>query len=123
MTGNNTWHVGNAAMDGAPRRGWVVGHFRDPDDIRLSKDVEIKWGVHPAGEERAAWQGDEKRTTIILLVNGRFRINLSVGSHLLTNQGDYAMWGPGVGHSRHAEEDSSSSLSAGPPFVSEFPDC
>jgi len=74
--------------------------------VRRSADVEIKWGVHARGEERAAWQGEEFRTTVLLLVKGRFRINLSVESFLLEKEGDYAMWGPGVGHSWHAEEDS-----------------
>jgi hypothetical protein len=106
MSGAGNWHFGNAGVDGADRRGWLVGHFMDPDDVRMSKDVEIKWGIHPAGDEREAWHGDEDRTTVLILVHGTFRINLSVGSHLLAEQGDYAMWGPGIGHSWHAEEDS-----------------
>jgi D-lyxose ketol-isomerase len=36
----------------------------------------------------------------------RFRIELAVGAHLLADEGDYAMWGPGIGHSWQAEEDS-----------------
>jgi len=101
-----TWHVGNAGLDGQERRGWIVGHFLDREDIRHSGDVEIKWGVHARGEERAAWQGEEFRTTVLLLVKGRFEINLSVQSFVLEHEGDYAMWGPGVGHSWRAEEDS-----------------
>jgi quercetin dioxygenase-like cupin family protein len=106
MADYNAWHFGNAATDGDPRRGWFVGHFTDPGDVRLSKDVEIKWGRHPAGEQREAWHDDESRTTVLLLVKGRFRIDLSVGSHVLANEGDYAMWGPGIGHAWRAEEDS-----------------
>ncbi len=68
--------------------------------------MEIKWGIHPAGEERAGWQGDESRTTVLLLVKGRFRLELSVGSFVLEREGDYVMWGPGIGHSWRAEEDS-----------------
>lgn len=59
-----------------------------------------------AGNERANWHDDEKRTTVLLLISGRFRIDLSVESHVLAHPGDYAMWGPGIGHSWHAEEDS-----------------
>jgi hypothetical protein len=102
----SNWHVGNAADDGNARRGWFVGHFMDPDDVRMTKDVEVKWGIHPAGERRDAWNGDEHRTTVLLLVHGGFRINLSTGSHLLRRRGDYAMWGPGIGHSWQAEQDS-----------------
>jgi hypothetical protein len=71
----------------------------DSDDVRLSTDVEIKWGVHPAGERREAWFEEENRTTILMLISGRFRIDLSVGTALLAEPGDYAMWGPGIGHS------------------------
>jgi hypothetical protein len=103
----DNWHAGNAAIDGQDHRGWIVGHFMgDTNDIRTSKDVEIKWGIHPAGDERAEWQSDEYRTTVILLVSGSFRLNLSTGSHLLTDPGDYVMWGSGVDHTWHAEQDS-----------------
>ena len=100
------WHFGNAAVDGAERQGWVVGAFMEPGDVRLSRAVEIKWGVHSSGERREAWFEDETRTTVVMLVSGRFQIELSVGSALLAEPGDYAMWGPGIGHSWRAEEDS-----------------
>jgi hypothetical protein len=106
MNDSPKWHFGNAAVDGAERRGWLVGAFMEPDDVRMSKDVEIKWGVHPAGDRREAWFEDESRTTVLMLVSGRFRLDLSVGTAVLAEQGDYAMWGPGIGHSWHAEEDS-----------------
>jgi hypothetical protein len=102
----STWHVGNAADDSEDRRGWFVGHFMPDGDVRKSGDVEIKWGEHPAGEHRDNWHGDEARTTVLLLIEGRFRINLSVATHVLARPGDYAMWGPGIGHSWHAEADS-----------------
>ena len=99
-------HFGNASIDGADHRGWIVGAFMNPGDLRMTADVEIKWGTHRAGDQRANWEDDEKRTTLLILVSGRFRIDLSSDSHMLTRQGDYAMWGPGVGHSWKAEEDS-----------------
>jgi len=63
-------------------------------------------GVHPAGESRESWQGDEARTTVLLLIEGRFRIRLSTAELVLCWPGDYAMWGVGVGHSWSAEDDS-----------------
>ncbi len=103
----DNWYVGNAAIDSKDRRGWLVGYFLDEDDgVRASDAVEIKWGIHPAGEERHAWQTDEQRTTVILLVKGRFRLELSTGVFVLKEEGDYAMWGPGIEHLWHAEEDS-----------------
>ena len=106
MSETPKWHFGNAAVDGAERRGWLVGAFLDPDDVRASTEVEIRWGVHEAGERREAWFEEETRTTVLLLLSGRFRIDLATGTAILAQQGDYAMWGPGIGHSWRAEEDS-----------------
>ena len=106
VTVSAKWHFGNAGVDGAERRGWLVGAFMEPDDVRMSKDLEIKWGVHSAGDRREAWFEEEQRTTILILVRGRFRIDLSVGSALLAEAGDYAMWGPRIAHSWRSEEDS-----------------
>lgn len=101
MSGN--WYSGNAAEDGSERRGWILGHFIDPSEgIRSSKDVEVKWGIHPVGETRHEWTADDQRTTLVLLVKGNFQINLR-GDHTetgvtLEKQGDYAAWGPGIDH-------------------------
>ncbi|MGW1536291.1 signal peptidase I, partial [Streptomyces aureus] len=46
-------YVGNAGKDAALDRGWLLGHFKDASDPRHSEAVEIKWGVHPRGDERA----------------------------------------------------------------------
>ncbi|MGH8886988.1 MAG: signal peptidase I [Egibacteraceae bacterium] len=102
----DNWHVGNAVADSEDHRGWLVGHFLDASDgIRASEAVEIKWGIHPEGEERHAWHTDEERTTLLLLIKGRFRLELSVGTFVLQQEGDYAIWGPGTDHSWRAEED------------------
>lgn len=74
--------------------------------VRSSDAVEVKWGIHPAGDNREAWQTGEQRTTALLLVKGRFRIELSTGSFVLEREGDYAVWGPGINHSWYAEADS-----------------
>jgi quercetin dioxygenase-like cupin family protein len=101
----DNWYAGNAATDATDHRGWLLGHFVK-DGPRQSNDVEVKWGIHPAGDERAEWATDEQRTTMVLLVSGRFRVELSTGPMLLERQGDYLVWGPGVEHSWHAEQDS-----------------
>jgi hypothetical protein len=105
MTGN--WHSGNAAEDGGETRGWILGHFIDPSKgVLSSKDVEIKWGIHPVGDKRREWTADDQRTTFTILVHGNFRIDLTGGSVTLENQGDYAAWGPGVDHSWEALSES-----------------
>lgn len=97
---------GNAEIDGPVHRGWLVGHFMPAEDIRHSDDVEIKWGVHSKGDERSERVGAEHRTTVVLLVTGRFRVDLDTGPVVLERTGDYLMYGPGVGHFWRAEADS-----------------
>ena len=101
MSGN--WHSGNSEEDGRDTRGWILGHFIDPSQgVRSSKDVEIKWFNHPAGDKRHEWTSDDQRTTLVLLVAGNFRIDLTEASVTLKKQGDYVTWGPGIDHSWEA---------------------
>ncbi|MGW0773161.1 signal peptidase I [Streptomyces sp. NPDC002835] len=99
-------YVGNAGKDAALDHGWLLGHFKDAGDPRHSEAVEIKWGVHPPGEERARWVSGERRTALLVLISGRFRVRLPGRDVLLTEQGDYVVWGRGVDHSWLAEEES-----------------
>jgi hypothetical protein len=99
--------AGNAAGDGEAYRGWFVGHFVEAaGGARRTEAVEVKWGVHPAGEARAAWAWNEAATTLSILVRGRFRIVFESGEYLLAREGDYVLWPPGVRHHWRAEEDS-----------------
>ncbi|MFB4318162.1 signal peptidase I [Actinomadura sp. 21ATH] len=99
-------YVGKAAADAALDRGWLLGHFKPAGDARHSDDVEIKWGTHPPGDRRAEWAVNEKRTALLVLISGRFRVEIPGRSVLLSEQGDYIVWGPGVDHSWYAEEES-----------------
>jgi hypothetical protein len=97
-------YVGNATLDAAGDRGWLLGHFKPVGDARHSTDVEIKWGVHPPGDERPMWVTGERRTALLVLISGRFRMEFPGRGVLLAKQGDYVVWGPGVDHSWYAEE-------------------
>ncbi|MCX5122315.1 signal peptidase I [Streptomyces sp. NBC_00347] len=99
-------YTGKATPDAAVDRGWLLGHFKEPGDPRHSEDVEIKWGVHPKGEERASWVRGESRTALQVLISGRFRLEFPGRNVVLAEQGDYVVWGRGVDHSWYAEEDS-----------------
>lgn len=99
-------YEGNAYADGAADLGWLLGHFKPPADVRHSRGVEIKWGVHPQGDKRAQWVAGEERTALLVLISGRFRVELPGRDALLAEQGDYVVWGPGVDHSWYAEENS-----------------
>ncbi|MGH3120982.1 MAG: signal peptidase I [Streptosporangiaceae bacterium] len=98
-------YVGNAAADAPAGRGWLLGHFQPPGDPRHSDDVEIKWGIHPAGDERAQWVAEDRRTAAILLISGRFRIELPGRTVLLARQGDYVVF-HATAHTWRAEEES-----------------
>jgi hypothetical protein len=103
----DNWYAGNATDDSDAHRGWLLGHFIEPTgSVRATPAVEVKWGTHPAGQQRDGWCTGEERTTMLLLISGRFRLELSVGSVVLERQGDYVVWGPGIDHSWQAEEDS-----------------
>jgi hypothetical protein len=98
-----TIYVGNAAADAPVDRGWLLGHFKPAGDARHSDDVEIKWAIHPQGDQRPQWVAGEKRSALLLLISGRFRVELPGRRVLLAQQGDYVVF-HGVSHSWHAEE-------------------
>lgn len=98
-------YVGNAAVDAPTDRGWLLGHFKPAGDVRHSGDVEIKWGMHQPGDRRAQWVTGERRTALLMLISGRFRVELPDRDVLLTKQGDYVVF-HGIGHSWEAEEES-----------------
>ena len=93
-------------MDGPPNAGWLLGHFLPAEDPRHSDEVEIKWAVHPAGQERAEWVRGESRKAVAVLVSGRFRLRFPDRDVLLAEPGDYVVWGKGVDHSWVAESES-----------------
>lgn len=98
--------TGNAGEDAALDRGWLLGHFKGPEDPRHSKEVEIKWGVHPRGDRRAQWVRGEQRTALPVLISGRFRMEFPGRDAVLERRGDYVLWERGVDHSWYAEEES-----------------
>src|SRR5919112_1497716 len=92
---------------GQPRRGWLVGHFAgELGAPSRSEAVEVKWGVHPAGEQRSTAAVNATATTLSILVRGRFRLDFPERVVVLEREGDYALWPPGVAHEWLAEEES-----------------
>ena len=65
----------------------------------------VKWATHRAGEQRHEWTADDQRTTFVVLIQGEFRVDLTEGSKVLSTQGDYVLWGPGIDHSYEALTD------------------
>jgi hypothetical protein len=98
-------HVGNAGADGPANQGWLLGHFMPPGTPLHSTEVEVKWGVHARGERRAAWAVGETRTALLVLVRGGFHVELRDRTVVLSNPGDYVVWGVGQDHSWYALAD------------------
>jgi len=98
---------GNAQVESESSWGWFLGHFVTPsDDPRSTSLLEVKWGVHKAGDGRPEWAVNAEATTLSILIQGRFRLQFPEQEFLLSREGDYALWLPGVSHSWSAEEDS-----------------
>ena len=105
-TGEVSW--GNAVDEGSQRRGWFIGHFMAAGAGPAATDlVEVKWGVHAAGEVKAIEGVNRTSTTMSLLVSGRFRLDFPSHDRSVTlaRPGDYAVWSSGVSHRWHVLED------------------
>ena len=97
---------GNAASEGANRWGWFIGHFITPvDDPRSTEVLEVKWGIHKAGESRTQWAVNNLAATLSILINGRFLLQFEDREVVLTQEGDYVLWCAGVSHTWVAESD------------------
>jgi mannose-6-phosphate isomerase-like protein (cupin superfamily) len=95
---------GNAAIEGANRWGWFIGHFITPDDDpRSTKDVEVKWGVHKAGDKRTQWAINHQAATLSILISGKFRLQFEDQEIVLEREGDYVLWCAGEPHCWVAE--------------------
>jgi hypothetical protein len=104
--------TGNAtdAFKTQQRNGWFVGHFIDSCALCRTRDVEVKWALHPAGDAKASSGVNKTAKTMSVLIRGRFRLMFDEGDTvqevLLEREGDYALWDAGVAHSWVTEEDS-----------------
>lgn len=97
--------TGNAATDAAAR-GWFVGHFISEElGLQRSRDVEIKWGIHKAGDERKEWVAGETRTAICISISGKHELIFRNRRVELSKQGDFVMWGKGTDHRFRTLED------------------
>jgi hypothetical protein len=100
---SETAYAGNAGADALENHGWLLGYFKPCDDARHSDDVEVKWAIHPKGDQRSLWVAGEKRSALLPLVSGRFRVELPGRKVLLAKQDDYVVF-HGLNHSWYAEE-------------------
>jgi hypothetical protein len=106
MTKQTNIQTGNAWFDA--KNGWFVGSFMDEKlGLRSTKDVEIKWAIHPAGEWHPKdWVTGEARTAIAILISGKWEMMFRDKTAILSQPGDFVMWGKGDDHKGRALEDS-----------------
>ena len=110
--------VGNAAKDSEEFGHWLVfdieswkSNGSNPVDLprmglRNAKDLEIKWGIHSAGEVRpGGWAPSSGKRVISILLRGRFVISFrdahdqkSAGEVCLSELGDYVLWNEALEH-------------------------
>ena len=101
------FQTGNASAESTLYRDWIVGHFIPPEvGERSTSDLEVKWGAHDAGDGEREWSVNKTATTMSILLRGKDRIEFPDGEALLDQEGDYAVWGPGVPHRWRAIEPS-----------------
>ncbi|MBF2066767.1 MAG: signal peptidase I [Calothrix sp. C42_A2020_038] len=106
QSSHNQVVFGNAKQEGASRRGWFIGHFIDPlEDARHTEELEVKWAVHSSGDSRTQWAVNHQATTLSILISGRFRLEFEDRNIVLSDEGDYVLWRPGVSHNWVAESD------------------
>jgi hypothetical protein len=103
---NNKLVFGNAKEEGAKRKGWFLGHFITPeDDLRSTEELEVKWGVHQAGDSRTEWAVNNQAATLSILIHGEFRLQFEDREIILSREGDYVLWCAGVPHTWVAKTD------------------
>ncbi len=89
--------TGNAAVNN--ENGWFIGgSLSESLGIRQTMDVELKWSTHKTGEEHPKWVTSEVRTTVAILISGKYEVKFRNKSVILGEQGDYVMWSKGSDH-------------------------
>ncbi len=90
------------------RRGWFVGYFVQPAELPMhTQAVELKWGIHEAGEEKKGIVVNSEGTTLTILISGSFEMNFPLQNRTvkLTKRGDYVIFANGISHTWKAVTD------------------
>ena len=87
-------------------KGWFMGYFMDDGSCFKTKDFEIKWGEHKAGEEKPKVGTQKIAKTLTIIIEGKFKVNFPKENKkiILTKKGDYLFYDAGVAHSWRAIE-------------------
>lgn len=99
----------NKEKDGHPeRRGWFMGQFLEHSSPLHSKDLEIKWGIHKAGEIHEKVRMNKNAKSQAILIDGQFKFTFPDTNQVyyLKNKGDFVFWDSSVYHSTESKKDS-----------------
>lgn len=100
---------GNLNEEGKSTRGWIFGHFKDPETPFYSNDFEVRWINFKKGESKSKEQLgiNEKARTLSILIRGKFFLTFpSLNKEvLLEKEGDYIFWDRQVPHNWTVKED------------------
>ena len=107
MSKDASFYYGNAIVDQVRDSGWFIGQFvQAAAGLRHQTEVEIKWGVHPAGERRPQPWATGHATTISVLIRGSLRVTFHDNGNpqtvTLDKEGDYVVFGPAAMHTWEA---------------------
>ena len=125
-----TIEFGNVGRLNTSGSGWFIGFgpwIHDEQDAcpslrymaedRLARAVQMKWMVHPAGDDRGGGKPPSVGRTLSILVSqtGGFCLEFAptaafdaegVISHRLCSHGDYVLWGADLHHRWFVDSDS-----------------
>jgi len=102
-----THYKGNAITDSASHRGWFVGPFMtDRNPLLQTNGVEVKWGIHSAGQARDKWDAGGSNHSLTILLHGHLVQEFSDATYELIHEGDFVIWRPHVPHTWRVEQDS-----------------
>jgi hypothetical protein len=106
-TDGSTISIGNAALTGHDHGGWFVGSFLSNEArLRHTDGLEVKWGLHVAGDVRTDVNDRGGMHSLAILITGTFVIEFPALREevMLSQAGDYVLYGPDVAHTWRAIE-------------------
>lgn len=104
----NQFVAGNAVDEGSVNKefpGWFVGQFIPIEaGLRHTDGVEVKWGIHSAGEEKLRAKTNQASNTLTILISGSFLVKFpTLGAEVrLVRPGDYVLSKPDTDYKWYA---------------------
>jgi quercetin dioxygenase-like cupin family protein len=96
---------GNFNIESPAHRGWIMGHFMEDESPFKTENVEIKWGIHKAGEKKEVVAQNCTAHSLGILIRGKFTFLFDNQKVTLDKEGDYAFYSSGTAHSWTVEQD------------------